>query len=45
MEMIICDYCEGKGRYSLEAGYQREENKIDCPICLGCGEISILEEE
>ena len=37
---ITCDYCEGEGRYSLESGYQREENKIECHVCLGSGEIS-----
>tara|TARA_R100000908_G_C3701677_1_gene111900 strand:- start:198 stop:359 length:162 start_codon:yes stop_codon:yes gene_type:complete len=38
-ETITCDYCEGEGRYSLESAYQREENKIECHICLGSGEI------
>ena len=37
-ETIPCDYCEGEGRYSLESVYQREENKIECYVCLGSGE-------
>tara|TARA_B100000287_G_scaffold320735_1_gene304680 strand:- start:30 stop:158 length:129 start_codon:yes stop_codon:yes gene_type:complete len=35
--MEKCDYCEGKGKYSLESIYQREENMIECNKCMGSG--------
>ena len=34
-----CEYCNGEGKYSLEEGYQRENNKIECHECLGTGDV------